>query len=223
MREVVITGGSDGGYPLTADNQDQDAFSADDITTTADVTVVPGIGQINLNTLPDWMTTTQDDGRILGYIPAVPLVYCKPGEASQILFDINQSGFNLNEISFDVDRYHWDNNLTNIDLAYYFTLDDTETSFNGLDPNGEFSGGAGWSVNDDVTLTNGAILLVNSVASGSVTGFTITTIGTEISSNVEILQIAGTGTGFSIVPIRPADQPDLNDELLKFPKTDVFQ
>ena len=31
------------------------------------------------------------------------------------------------------------------------------------------------------------------------------------------------GTGFTIVPIRPADQPDINDELLKFPKTNVFQ
>ncbi len=266
MRNTVISGE----YALTVDNLDQDAFSADDDTFTADATETSGIGQLNLNTLPDWMTTTQDDGRVSGFIPAIPLVYCLPTAASQVLFDINQSGFNLNQISFDVDRYHWDNNLTKTISAFFFTLNDNETSFDGIDPNGSFVGGIDWQVTDQIILANGAILLVDAVnLFGTVTQFTITTIGAVILSNVEIsasftadndeitadntviradvsnasdfstadndtitsdndiitVDITDTGLGadFTITPIRPADVPDINDELLKFPKTTVFQ
>jgi len=266
MRETVISGA----YALTADNLDQDAFSADDNTFTADTTEISGLGQLNLNTLPDWMTTTQDDGRVFGFIPAIPLVYCLPTAASQILFDINQSGFNLNEISFDVDRYYWDNNLTKTIGDFFFTLSNDETNFNGVDPNGSFVGGIAWQINDQIILTNRAILLVEAVdASGAVTEFTITTIGGAIQSNIEMsgsftadndiitsdnsvitadvsnrsnfstadndiitsdnsvitADIIDTalGTGFMITPIRPADEPDTGDELLKFPKTNVFQ
>jgi len=243
MRETVINGA----YPITADSDDQNAFSADDDTITADATQVDGVGQANLNTLPNWMTTTQDDGRIHGWIPAIPLVYCLPGEASQILFDINSSGFNLNEISFNVDRYHWDNNLTKLIPGYFFTLNDDQSSFDGVDPNGSFVGGINWTVGDEILLENGAVLLVDAVDgfSTAVTEFTITAVGGVIESNEEIGEVAATadtdtiladntdikadmassslGSGFTITPIRPSDMPDTNDELLKFPKTDVFQ
>jgi len=44
-------------------------------------------------------------------------------------------------------------------------------------------------------------------------------------SNVELTQksTSGSGAGFTLTPIRPADTPDINDEFLKFPRTDVFQ
>lgn len=182
MRAAVI-----GAQSLTADVLDQDLFSADQLLPTADATLTAGLGQINLNTLPDWMTTTQDDGRINNWIPAVPLVYCKPGEASQIMFDINQSGFDMNEISFDVDRYVWDNNLTKIPTAYFLTLDDDETSFDGIDPNGSFVGGAAggtsYGVGGTITLSNGAEITISAVdANGLVTAFTITAIGSAITS-----------------------------------------
>lgn len=239
MRAAII-----GDVLFTADHYDPDTYSADMDTVTADSTTTDGLGQQNINTLPDWMTTTQDDGRILGYIPAVPLVYCLPGEASQILFDINQSGFNLNEISFDADRYVWDNNLTKISREYYLTLNDTEANFDGIDPNGSYVGGTGYSVAEEIMLSNGAILLVESVNGGIVTGFVITSIGSAITSNTELTAENGTvdsdtllvdndtitadtitsaGSGFTLTPIRPADTPDTNDEILKFPKTDVFQ
>lgn len=241
MREIVINGT----YAFTADNDDQPAFSADSDIETADATELNGVGQVNLNTLPDWMTTTQDDGRIYGFIPAIPLVFCLPGEAAQILFDINQSGFNLNEISFDVDRYHWDNNLTKLVTDYYLTLDDDQTSFDGVDPHGSFIGGVDWEIGDEIILENGAILTVNAInVFGTVTEFTITAIGLALESNIEIgasytvdsdtiladntgitadTHSLNLGTGFLFRPIRPSDEPDTNDELLKFPKTDVFQ
>jgi len=269
MRATVI-----GEILFTADNYDQDTYSADMDTITADATMAAGLGQQNINTLPDWMTTTQDDGRILGYIPAVPLVYCLPGEASQILFDINQSGFNINEISFDVDRYVWDNNLTKISGSYFLTLSDTQANFDGIDPNGSFVGGDGflskadsdivladndiitadsntaYVPGDTITLSNGAVLTVIAVdGNGDVTEFEITVTTNNLgadttailadsdiftadfgasaptTSNVTLTQAStsGTGVGFTLTPIRPADQPDINDEILKFPKTNVFQ
>jgi len=246
MRQTII---SDTG--LTADNFDQDLYSADQLEPTADSTIMDGLGQINLNTLPDWMTTTQDDGRVLGWIPATPLVYCLPGEASQMLFDINQSGFNLNEIAFDVDRYTWDNNLTKISDQYFLTIDDTEADFDGIDPNGSFVGGDGpggtaYAAMDTITLENDTVITVTAVdADGDVTEFSITAIiGAADSnlvfadnsvitadnvglaySNVELTQksTSGTGAGFTLTPIRPADTPDIKDEFLKFPRTDVFQ
>jgi len=266
MRAAVI-----GDQLLTADNVDQDLFSADQLEPTADATLTDGLGQINLNTLPDWMTTTQDDGRIFSWIPAVPVIYCKPGEASQIMFDINQSGFNLNEISFDVDRYIWDNNLSKIPIDYFLTLGDDETSFDGIDPNGSFVGGAtggtSYGVGGTITLSNGGEITISAVdANGIVTGFTITAIGlaitsgetlyhtltadsdtntadsdintadgtyttaggsdsTSVTADSDIITADATsfGTGFTITPFRPADTPDVNDEYLKFPKTNVFQ
>lgn len=246
MRQTII---SDTG--LTADNLDQDNYSADQLEPTADSTIMDGLGQINLNTLPDWMTTTQDDGRILGWIPATPVVYCLPGEAAQILFDINQSGFVLNEIAFDVDRYTWDNNLTKISDQYFLTVDDTEADFDGIDPNGSFVGGDGpggtaYAPMDTITLENDTIITVVAVdGDGDVTEFSITSVigaaDTNLMfadnsvitadnvglaySNVELTQksTSGTGAGFTLTPIRPADTPDINDEFLKFPRTDVFQ
>ena len=218
MRNIVIAGST----ALTADNTD--TFKADQNDITTDERGFPS-GQLNLNTLPSWMTTTQNDGRVLGWIPGTPLVYCLPGEASQILFDINQSGFNLNAISFDVDRYVWDNNLTTVLLEYFLTLDDTEASFDDIDPNGSFVGGTGHVVLDEITLTSGAIIRVDAIVIGVVSAFTITTIGSKINSNIEILQSSTTGSGinFTLTPIRPSDKPDINDGLIKFPKINVFQ
>ena len=267
MRNIILDD-STGSTPFTADT---DMFYADSDIVTADSTAANGIGQINLNTLPDWMTTTQDDGRIFSWIPAVPLVYCQPGEASQIMFDINQSGFNLNEISFDVDRYVWDNNLTKISIEYFLTLGDTETSFDGIDPNGSFFGGSSdgtsYGPGGTILLDNGAIIAIDAVDDdGVVTEFTITQIGSAITSGQTLYQTITADTdlvtaddaidtadgsfgsaggadstsvsadsdiitadstqfaaGFSLTPIRPADVPDVNDEYLKFPRTNVFQ
>jgi hypothetical protein len=243
MRNVIFNGNT-----FTADSIE---FTADRTFPTADRTN-SGIGQQNLDTLPDWMTTIQDDGRALGWIPAVPIAYCKPGDASQILFNINDSGFDLNDISFDVDRYVWDNNLTEVDINYYLELGDTEASFDGIAPNGSFVGGDSFGGTahiafDVITLSNGGQVLVDAVnANGDVTEFTITLIGqnsdttfitadnlanytidmdTKIESNFELIQVhtTGTGTDFALTPIRQADEPDVGDELLKFPKTNILQ
>jgi hypothetical protein len=353
MRNVVLNG-----YPITVDTKDitADAFwpTADRTDTSAD--------QDNLDTLPDWMTTVQDDGRILGWIPAVPIAYCLPGQASQVLFNMNESGFNLNEVSFDVDRYIWDRNLTDSTLNYFLTESDDETSFDGVSPNGSFVGGLseiydrtgftadnrvftadnGISASDELTIgveyiievpgagdwttagaadsnagtfftatatTNGAsdgtayqfgvgyitadadgisgllisrtadnfsvtvdklqptvdvrnttytvgeIIIIGNAAItvdaidalGNVSEFTILNTFTYADSNLFTIDLDGmtadadasvgiqsnttytqqgsdgTGTGFTLTPVRPADEPDVGDEYLKFPQTNILQ
>ncbi len=193
--------------------------------------IISLIGQNNLDTLPNWMTTAQDDGRVLGFVFAVPLVYCKPGEAKKVLFNIESSGFNLNEISFDVDRYTWDNNLTTLSADVFFKLNDTEASYDGIAPNGSFVGGDGiggtqYQVGDTISLISGTIITVDSVAdTGDVDGFTITTVGSDVPSNQMLSQVStsGTGQGFTITPIRQADIQDQDDAYLKFAKENVFK
>ena len=79
-----------------------------------------GIGYAVLErlTLPQWMQDKQIDtgGNILGYTLAVPLVFCKPGSGKKVAYLIGQrissSNIDLKKISFEVDRFILDNNLS---------------------------------------------------------------------------------------------------------------
>jgi len=42
------------------------------------------------NFLPSWMRDIQPDGQILGFVPAIPLLYCKPGTGKRIMFYLQQ-------------------------------------------------------------------------------------------------------------------------------------
>jgi len=56
--------------------------------------------------LPPWMVTPQDSKTpATGYIKAVPLCYCKPGEADYILENIAFSGFDFTSLDFEIDRF----------------------------------------------------------------------------------------------------------------------
>jgi hypothetical protein len=58
------------------------------------------------NFLPPWMLTPQDNRTpATGYIKAVPLCYCKPGEADYILANIANSGFDFTSLDFEIDRF----------------------------------------------------------------------------------------------------------------------
>jgi hypothetical protein len=81
--------------------------------------------------LPEWMQSKQEDNKILGWTLAAPLVYCKPGTSKKIKYLLEQrTNIDLKLISFEVDRYILDNNLS----KYYdkttgkYTLT-AETSF----------------------------------------------------------------------------------------------
>jgi len=70
------------------------------------------VGETSKDFLPVWMQTAQDGSLSeLGYTFAVPLVYTKPGEGTQILANVNNFiknntvGFAFNKLDYDIDRY----------------------------------------------------------------------------------------------------------------------
>ena len=71
-----------------------------------------GLGYSNRGALPRWMTSVQEDGRVLGLTRAVVLAYTKPGASKLIAYRLKNSGYKLNSIDFVVDRYQWDNYLS---------------------------------------------------------------------------------------------------------------
>ena len=63
--------------------------------------------------LPNWMKNRQLDGSIIGWKPVVVLAYMKPGTGERALFNLKRrTDIVQRNISFDVDRYILDNNLS---------------------------------------------------------------------------------------------------------------
>jgi hypothetical protein len=81
--------------------------------------------------LPQWMANRQADGGVIGWKPVVLLAYLKPGSGDRILFNLKRrTDLDQKLISFDVDRYIWDNNLSktyNAETGEY--LESKETTF----------------------------------------------------------------------------------------------
>ena len=74
--------------------------------------VIDTVGQISTK-LPLWMTSTQTDGRALGFTPAWVICYTKPNRSRQIAYYIEtQFGTQLNRVDFKVDRYILDGLLS---------------------------------------------------------------------------------------------------------------
>jgi hypothetical protein len=80
--------------------------------------VIDTVGQIS-PALPLWMTSKQQDGRVLGFTPAWVIAYIKPGQSERIIYNIvNNFGQDLNIIDFEVDRYELDRSQTHNWLNY---------------------------------------------------------------------------------------------------------
>jgi hypothetical protein len=74
--------------------------------------VIDTVGQVS-NILPSWMISQQQNGRVLGFVPAWVIAYTLPGRAEQIAYNIRtQFDQPLNLIDFEVDRYELDRLLT---------------------------------------------------------------------------------------------------------------
>lgn len=69
--------------------------------------------------LPLWMVTPQNSRTAAtGYVKAIPLCYCKPGESTYILENINNSGFDFTQIDYEIDRYIIDSTTGNNAESY---------------------------------------------------------------------------------------------------------
>lgn len=63
------------------------------------------IGNEERNYLPLWMRTAQAGFEELDYVTAIPICFCKPGEAASIINNIKNYGFDPKLINYDIDRY----------------------------------------------------------------------------------------------------------------------
>ena len=63
------------------------------------------IGDEERNYLPLWMRTAQTGFQELDYVTAIPICYCKPGYAADIINNIKNYGFDPKIINYDIDRY----------------------------------------------------------------------------------------------------------------------
>jgi hypothetical protein len=97
--------------------------------------VVTGLGFSNRGALPEWMTSPQDDGRVLGFTRAVVLAYTVPGASKLIAYRLTSSGMQFNNVNFQLDRYQLDNYLSqNYDSVTQEFVDSEETTFDRLEP-----------------------------------------------------------------------------------------
>lgn len=64
------------------------------------------VGDTDRNFLPQWMRSIQPgEKRQLGFKLAVPLCYCLPGKADDIILNIKFSGFDFKMLDYTIDRY----------------------------------------------------------------------------------------------------------------------
>jgi len=98
--------------------------------------VVAGVGYYDQSTLPEWMTSNQLGSTTgsfnvpLGYTRAVVLAYTKPNASNLIAYRLKNSGVNLDEINFSVDRYLLDDYYTkNYNIANNTYYSGRETTF----------------------------------------------------------------------------------------------
>ena len=67
---------------------------------------VKAVGSTEGALLPLWMRTAQAGSlAALGYTPAAPLCFCKPGQAESVRLAIKNSTFDIRQINFEIDRY----------------------------------------------------------------------------------------------------------------------
>lgn len=69
--------------------------------------------------LPLWMTTSQDKRTAAtGFIKAIPICYCKPGEGAFILENIKNSKFDFKQLDFEIDRFIIDSDINQVQETY---------------------------------------------------------------------------------------------------------
>lgn len=104
---------------FTSDQRDQHIFYPNSFKN-MNSKIVNSIGQLEYQALPLWMRSKQESGKILGFIPCVIIAYVTPGNADQIIFNINRrTDVDLKKIEFVIDRYIYDFDMSvNYDKTY---------------------------------------------------------------------------------------------------------
>lgn len=75
--------------------------------------IYSSVTQVRKNALPAWMLSKQENGTVLGFIPAVVLCYTKPGKSKAIAFNLSRNNqVNFSDYEVILDRYIWDCNMS---------------------------------------------------------------------------------------------------------------
>jgi len=98
-------------YNVTADstgyqisNPNTDTYYPNSITNWQ--TRLSGVGLSERNYLPLWMRSIPSGSKAqLGYVLALPLCFCKPGTADDIITNIKFNGFDFKVIDYTIDRF----------------------------------------------------------------------------------------------------------------------
>jgi hypothetical protein len=153
--------------------------------------IVNGVEYSNRGVLPDWMTSRQENGTVLGFTRALVLCYTIPGKGKEIAYRVRQNINLLSAVNFTIDRYLWDNSMS----ASYNKSANTFIANN-------FVAGTG-TINTNINSNN-------------IVGLTLTINGTgNISSTIGSTIINGIGTSFNkeLRQGRPLYRTDTGQEL----------
>jgi len=148
--------------------------------------VIDVVGQY-AQVLPLWMTSKQENGRVLGFTRAFVIAYCVPGKGEQLAYNIRTEwGERLNLIDFQADRYILDRQLSRNWIPY----DDSTVS-------GEWI--PAQSTTFDI-LPYYSIALNTLVGSGYQTGDRLKVLGSNLGGvdgandlTITVTQVSGTG------------------------------
>lgn len=95
-------------------------------------------------------------------------------------------------------------NLYLVKNQYHTIAAQDETDFDGAGSNGSFTGGTGYAAADTITMSDGTVVTVDTVSSGVITEFTVTTATPNGSGNLKSGQTltqsstSGSGTGLTL-------------------------
>lgn len=102
---------------LTADGGADDVRYISNISHMRDA--IRSLGETERNFLPLWMRTAQQDSvNELGFVNAIPLIYCKPGTSEIVKNALDFVNPDFTQFDFDMDRYIIDSTTGNSDEQY---------------------------------------------------------------------------------------------------------
>ena len=116
LRPLTNTIKIDSDAVLVSDSKDQRKYISN-ITNMRDR--IRAVGSNLREFYPLWMRTAQVQGQAeLGFTLAIPLCYCKPGEADSVILNIKNSNFNFKQLDIEIERYNIDSTDGNSNEQY---------------------------------------------------------------------------------------------------------
>lgn len=138
--------------------------------------IVNGVGYSNRGVLPDWMTSRQENGTVLGFTRALILCYTIPGKGKEVAYRVRQNINLLNRVDFTIDRYLWDNSMS----TSYNKTANTFIANNFIAGTGTISANTNSNIIVGLTITVNGAGTISSTAGSTIINGTGTSFNTEL-------------------------------------------